>query len=73
MECAQKMKQGNQEVKRMLVTFDIDGTLMQRSGSKFDHLHQAFSHALFEVFGIHGTIDVIQVLHSGSNFRFDIV
>ncbi|XP_010248799.1 PREDICTED: uncharacterized protein LOC104591596 [Nelumbo nucifera] len=47
--------------KRVLVTFDIDGTLIQSSGSDSNKLHRrAFSYAFLEVFGIEGTIDAIQ-------------
>ncbi|CAO2829401.1 unnamed protein product [Amaranthus hypochondriacus] len=51
--------------KRVLVTFDIDGTLIRTTGPTSNNLHhRAFSHAFFQVFGIHGNIDVIQ--HHGS-------
>ncbi|RWR83761.1 hypothetical protein CKAN_01252900 [Cinnamomum micranthum f. kanehirae] len=51
--------------KRILVTYDIDGTLIQSLGTASNRLHRrAFSHAFLEVFGIDGTIDAIQ--HHGS-------
>ncbi|GAB4840528.1 hypothetical protein Ancab_021296 [Ancistrocladus abbreviatus] len=47
--------------KRVLVTFDIDGTLIRSSGPSSNMLHgQAFSYAFLECFQIHGTIDAIQ-------------
>ncbi|XP_021746486.1 uncharacterized protein LOC110712348 isoform X2 [Chenopodium quinoa] len=59
------MEHGKKETKRVLITFDIDGTLIRSTGPTSNHLHrQAFSHALLQVFGIDGTIDVIQ--HHGS-------
>ncbi|XP_057528347.1 uncharacterized protein LOC130807223 isoform X2 [Amaranthus tricolor] len=51
--------------KRVLVTFDIDGTLIRTTGPTSNNLHhRAFSHAFLQVFGIKGNIDVIQ--HHGS-------
>ncbi|XP_010682385.2 uncharacterized protein LOC104897241 [Beta vulgaris subsp. vulgaris] len=47
-------------MKRILVTFDIDGTMIQSTGANSNHFYLAFSHAFLQVFGIHGTIDVIQ-------------
>ncbi|XP_021747870.1 uncharacterized protein LOC110713729 [Chenopodium quinoa] len=59
------MEQGKKETKRVLITFDIDRTFIRSTGPNSNHLHrQAFSHALLQVFGIDGTIDVIQ--HHGS-------
>ncbi|CAM6095374.1 unnamed protein product [Calypogeia fissa] len=50
---------------RMLITFDVDGTLMQSTGENANLLHKkAFSYAFKEVFGIDGNIDVIK--HHGS-------
>ncbi|KAF8378170.1 hypothetical protein HHK36_029507 [Tetracentron sinense] len=47
--------------KRVLVTFDVDGTLIHSSGPASNRLHRrAFSHAFLDVFGIEGTIDAIQ-------------
>ncbi|KAL2903510.1 Protein pelota-like protein, partial [Bienertia sinuspersici] len=54
------MEQGNKEMKRILVTFDIDGTLIQSTGSNSNYFYKAFSHVFLQVFGIHGTVDVIQ-------------
>uniref|UniRef100_A0A803M6W5 Uncharacterized protein n=1 Tax=Chenopodium quinoa TaxID=63459 RepID=A0A803M6W5_CHEQI len=54
------MEQGKKEIKKILVTFDIDGTLIQSDGTNSNHFYQAFSYAILQVFGIHGTIDVIQ-------------
>ncbi|CAI5520774.1 unnamed protein product [Closterium sp. Naga37s-1] len=50
---------------RVLITFDVDGTLVHSVGSESNKLHKrAFAHAMKKVFGIHGTIDAIQ--HHGS-------
>ncbi|CAI5473110.1 unnamed protein product [Closterium sp. Yama58-4] len=50
---------------RVLITFDVDGTLIHSVGSESNKLHKrAFAHAMKKVFGIHGTIDAIQ--HHGS-------
>lgn len=57
------MEQGKKEMKRILVTFDIDGTMIQSTGANSNHFYLAFSHAFLQVFGIHGTIDIIQVLY----------
>lgn len=47
---------------RVLVTFDVDGTLVKAVGASSNRLHKrAFSHAFKEVFGVDGHIDVIQV------------
>ncbi|XP_058093806.1 uncharacterized protein LOC131239904 [Magnolia sinica] len=48
--------------KKILVTFDVDGTLIQSTGPASNRLHRrAFSHAFLDVFGIKdATIDVIQ-------------
>lgn len=49
----------------VLVTFDVDGTLMQSTGLQANLLHKkAFSHAFLQVFGVEGTIDAIK--HHGS-------
>lgn len=46
---------------RVLITFDVDGTLVKSVGEAANRLHKrAFSHAFKEVFGIDGHIDVIQ-------------
>ncbi|KAJ4772366.1 Phosphoglycolate phosphatase [Rhynchospora pubera] len=52
--------------KRVMVTFDIDGTLIVSTGSNSNRLHrQAFAYALKQVFGINdANIDVIP--HHGS-------
>ncbi|KAG6527557.1 hypothetical protein ZIOFF_009668 [Zingiber officinale] len=49
--------------RRIMVTFDIDGTLIRSTGSSSNHLHrQAFAHAFLQVFGLQdATIDVVQV------------
>lgn len=48
--------------KRVLITFDVDGTLMHSTGQSANLLHKkAFSYAMKEVFGIDGTIDDIKV------------
>ncbi|KAG6549402.1 hypothetical protein Mapa_009121 [Marchantia paleacea] len=53
------------EAGRVLITFDVDGTLMQSLGENANLLHKrAFSYAFEEVFGIVGTIDAIK--HHGS-------
>ncbi|KAL2610042.1 hypothetical protein R1flu_028615 [Riccia fluitans] len=53
------------EAGRVLITFDVDGTLIQSLGLNANLLHKkAFSHAIEEVFGIVGTIDAIK--HHGS-------
>ena len=50
---------------RVLVTFDVDGTLMQSTGPQANLLHKkAFSHAFLQVFGVEGTIDAIKVCKS---------
>ncbi|CAI5494554.1 unnamed protein product, partial [Closterium sp. Naga37s-1] len=50
---------------RVLITFDVDGTLIHSVGSESNKLHKrAFAHAMKKVFGIQGTIDAIQ--HHGS-------
>jgi len=46
----------------VLITFDVDGTLMQSTGLQANLLHKkAFSHAFRQVFGVEGTIDAIKV------------
>ncbi|ONK60845.1 uncharacterized protein A4U43_C08F23320 [Asparagus officinalis] len=48
--------------KRVMVTFDVDGTLIRSIGSSSNRLHRlAFSHAFLSVFNIpDSTIDVLQ-------------
>ncbi|OVA20513.1 Lipase [Macleaya cordata] len=47
--------------KTVLVTFDIDGTLIHSTGPASNKLHRrAFSYAFLDVFGVEGTIDAIQ-------------
>uniref|UniRef100_A0A7C8Z7L3 Phosphoglycolate phosphatase n=1 Tax=Opuntia streptacantha TaxID=393608 RepID=A0A7C8Z7L3_OPUST len=59
------MEEGMKKERRVLVTFDIDGTLIRGAGPNSNQLHrQAFSYSFNQVFGIDGTIDVIQ--HHGS-------
>ncbi|CAI5519339.1 unnamed protein product [Closterium sp. Naga37s-1] len=49
---------------RVLITFDVDGTLIHSVGSESNKLHKrAFAHAMKKVFGIQGTIDAIQQRH----------
>ncbi|KAG0571833.1 hypothetical protein KC19_VG046800 [Ceratodon purpureus] len=44
----------------VLITFDVDGTLIRSIGDKANHLHKrAFAHAFLEVFGISGNCDVL--------------
>ncbi|CAK9861062.1 unnamed protein product [Sphagnum jensenii] len=51
--------------RRVLITFDVDGTLMQSTGPRSNSLHRrAFSAAFLQVFGVEGSIDVIT--HHGS-------
>ncbi len=48
--------------RRVLITFDVDGTLMQSTGPRSNSLHRrAFSAAFLQVFGVEGSIDVITV------------
>jgi hypothetical protein len=48
--------------RRVLITFDVDGTLMQSKGPRSNSLHRrAFSAAFLQVFGVEGSIDVIKV------------
>ncbi|GAQ88295.1 haloacid dehalogenase-like hydrolase (HAD) superfamily protein [Klebsormidium nitens] len=50
---------------RVLVTFDIDGTLVEAIGTEANKMHKgAFSHALKELYGVDGTIDAVK--HHGS-------
>lgn len=50
---------------RVLITFDVDGTLMRAVGVDSNKLHKdAFSYAFKQVFGVDGTIDAIE--HHGS-------
>lgn len=59
------MEEDQKKKKGVLVTFDIDGTLIRSTGPNSNQLHrQAFAHAFLQVFGIDGTIDAIQ--HHGS-------
>ncbi|PKA54726.1 hypothetical protein AXF42_Ash000561 [Apostasia shenzhenica] len=48
--------------KRVMVTFDVDGTLIKSTGGSSNRLHrQAFSHAFLQVFGLQdATIDAVQ-------------
>jgi len=56
------MEEGMKKERRVLATFDIDGTLIRSAGPNSNQLHrQAFSYSFNQVFGIDGTIDVIQV------------
>lgn len=49
----------------ILVSFDVDGTLIRSRGEQANHLHrEAFSAAFKQVFGLDTTIDVIP--HHGS-------
>ncbi|XP_077227749.1 uncharacterized protein LOC143860813 isoform X2 [Tasmannia lanceolata] len=58
--------------KKIVVTFDVDGTLIHSSGPSSNKLHRrAFSHAFLQVFGIEGTIDAIQ--HHGQTDPLVIV
>jgi phosphoglycolate phosphatase len=51
--------------KPILITFDVDGTLVRSVGQNANKLHkEAFQHAFHSVFGIDTTIDVIE--HHGS-------
>jgi hypothetical protein len=51
--------------RRVLITFDVDGTLMQSTGPRSNSLHRrAFSAAFLQVFGVEGSIDVIKVFCS---------
>ncbi|URE28063.1 haloacid dehalogenase-like hydrolase [Musa troglodytarum] len=58
MEAEQEMTR-----RRVMVTFDVDGTLIRSTGSASNHLHrQAFAHAFLRVFGLqNATIDAVQV------------
>jgi hypothetical protein len=48
--------------RRVLITFDVDGTLMQSTGPRSNSLHRrAFSAAFLQVFGVEGSIDVVKV------------
>ncbi len=54
--------------RRVLITFDVDGTLMQSTGPRSNSLHRrAFSAAFLQVFGVEGSIDVIKVSASFGN------
>ncbi|CAL9111534.1 unnamed protein product [Musa acuminata var. zebrina] len=57
MEAEQEMTR-----RRVLVTFDVDGTLIRSTGSASNHLHrQAFAHAFLRVFGLqNATIEAVQ-------------
>ncbi|KAG0490118.1 hypothetical protein HPP92_006981 [Vanilla planifolia] len=50
------------EMKRVMVTFDVDGTLIKSTGSSSNRLHRrAFSHAFLQVFGLKdANIDAIK-------------
>ena len=46
----------------VLITFDVDGTLIRSVGDRANHLHKrAFAHAFLEVFGVKGHCDVLPV------------
>lgn len=46
----------------ILITFDVDGTLIRAIGPRANHLHKrAFAHSFLEVFGINGNCDVLPV------------
>jgi hypothetical protein len=52
---------------RVLVTFDIDGTLIEALGTDANKMHKgAFSHALKELYGVDGTIDAVKVRKDSS-------
>lgn len=52
---------------RVLITFDVDGTLVRSVGDDANRMHKgAFSHAFRELFGVEGTIDAIKVLRSAT-------
>jgi hypothetical protein len=52
---------------RVLVTFDIDGTLIEALGTDANKMHKgAFSHALKELYGVDGTIDAVKVRKESS-------
>lgn len=51
----------------MLVTFDIDGTLIEAIGTDANKMHKgAFSHALKELYGVDGSIDAVKVRIRGA-------
>lgn len=46
----------------ILITFDVDGTLIRSVGDRANHLHKrAFAHSFLEVFGVNGHCDVLPV------------
>jgi hypothetical protein len=46
----------------ILITFDVDGTLIRSLGDRANHLHKrAFAHAFLEIFGVNGHCDVLPV------------
>lgn len=52
---------------RVLITFDVDGTLVRSVGDDANRMHKgAFSYAFRELFGVDGTIDAIKVLRSAT-------
>ncbi|XP_028552162.1 uncharacterized protein LOC110102354 isoform X2 [Dendrobium catenatum] len=57
------MGEEEKRMKRVMVTFDVDGTLIKSTGNSSNRLHrQAFSHAFYQVFGLKDvSIDAIQV------------
>ncbi|XP_020686332.1 uncharacterized protein LOC110102354 isoform X3 [Dendrobium catenatum] len=56
------MGEEEKRMKRVMVTFDVDGTLIKSTGNSSNRLHrQAFSHAFYQVFGLKDvSIDAIQ-------------
>lgn len=57
---------------RVLVTFDIDGTLIEAIGTEANKMHKgAFSHALKELYAVDGTIDAVKV--GGANKASEIL
>ncbi|XP_020575068.1 uncharacterized protein LOC110021073 [Phalaenopsis equestris] len=56
------MGEEEKKMKRVMVTFDVDGTLIKSTGNSSNRLHrQAFSHAFFQIFGLEDiSIDAIQ-------------
>lgn len=49
-------------MERVLITFDVDGTLIRSIGLDANAFHKrAFTYAMKEVYGVDGTIDAIKV------------
>jgi hypothetical protein len=60
--CRRRRASERAMARRVLITFDVDGTLMQSTGPRSNSLHRrAFSAAFLQVFGVEGSIDVIKV------------